>query len=184
MRKTIIFVSIIIISVFMGLFWTFMENVITEAMHPMKYSEYVEKYSEAYAVPQEVIYSVIKCESSFDAAAVSDSGAVGLMQIMPSTFEEMCKKMGEDHNVSSLYDPEVNIKYGTFYLSQLYSKYGVWENVFAAYNAGYGKVDNWLDDPSVSVDGRLVNIPYEETANYVERVSKAKKVYGELLNKE
>ena len=144
---------------------------------------FAEKYSEKYAVPKEIVYAVINCESSYEADAKSSSGAVGLMQVMPSTFEEICRDLGEEYNASSLYDPEVNIKSGVYYLSKLYRRYGVWETVFAAYNAGYGKVDKWLADDSISEDGRLVNIPYKETADYVERVTDAKRVYSELLEK-
>lgn len=182
-KKTIIFVAIILISLCVGFGWTYMENYISEVTHPMKYSEQVEKYSDTYGVPEEIIYSVIKCESSFKADAKSKDGAIGLMQIMPATFEDLCRRMGEQYNESLLYDPEVNIKYGTFYLSYLYSRYGVWETVFAAYNAGYGRVDGWLDNPDISTDGRLENIPFEETKNYVERVSDARKVYSGLIAK-
>ena len=183
MKKTIIFVAIILISLCVGFGWTFMENYISEVTHPMKYSEQVEKYSDKYGVPEEIIYSVIKCESSFKADAKSKDGAIGLMQIMPATFEDLCRRMGEQYNESLLYDPEVNIRYGTFYLSYLYSRYGVWETVFAAYNAGYGRVDGWLDNPEIATDGRLENIPFEETRNYVERVSDARKVYSRLVKK-
>ena len=183
MKKSIIFVAIIIISLCVGFGWTFMENSITEMTHPMKYSEHVEKYSDIYGVPEEIIYSVIKCESSFESDAKSKDGAIGLMQIMPTTFEDLCRRMGEQYNESLLYDPAVNIKYGTFYLSYLYSKYGVWETVFAAYNAGYGRVDKWLDNPEISTDGRLENIPFEETKNYVERVCDARNAYEKLVSK-
>ena len=182
MKKFLVFVIIIAISVGVGLGWTSIQNFVTELTHPMKYSQYVEKYSEEYSVPQEIIYAVIKCESSYEADVISSSGAVGLMQIMPSTFEDLCRRMGEEYNENLLYSPEVNIKYGTFYLSYLHSRYGVWETVFAAYNAGYGKVDSWLKDESASKDGRLIEIPYEETREYVKRVSDARDVYAKLIS--
>ena len=183
MKKAIIIVAIIVISLTVGFSWSFMENYIKEVTHPMKYDEYVEKYSEMYGVPEDVVYAVIKCESSFEADAKSGEGAIGLMQIMPATFEDLCGRTGEEYNESFLYDPKVNIKYGTYYLSYLYSRYGVWETVYAAYNAGYGRVDSWLKDPEVGVDGKLHNIPFEETRKYVQRVSDARKVYTELVER-
>jgi len=183
-KKVIVFIVIIVISVVVGLSWSFMEGYIEKLMHPVKFSEHVEKYSDEYGVPEEIIYAVIKCESSFESDAKSSGGALGLMQMMPATFEDLCRRLGEDYNSELLYSPETSIKYGTYYLSYLYSRYGVWETVFAAYNAGYGRVDGWLDDPSIAKDGRLYNIPYEETRNYVERVSGARKVYSKLLTQE
>jgi len=185
-KKTIIFISIIIVSVAVGFGWSFMENYITKFTHPMpdEYRDTIKKYSEEYGVPEDVIYAVIKCESSFRADAKSASGAIGLMQIMPDTFRELCGKKGEEYNESFLYDPDINIKYGTIYLSDLFRMYNVWETVYAAYNAGYGRVNKWMDDQELCRDGRLTTIPFEETEKYVERVVKAREVYSDLIEKE
>lgn len=183
MKKVIIFISILLVSVMIGLSFTFMEDYITNKFHPLKYTEYVEKYSEEYGVPQEIIYAVIKSESSFVADAVSYRGAIGLMQIMPSTYEWLCTKTGDDPNTSFLYDPEINIKYGTYLLSYFYSKFGVWETVYAAYNAGDTRVKGWLENEEYSENGLLVNIPIEETRNYVKRVTDNAKTYSEILEK-
>ncbi len=183
MKKVITCVIILLISVGIGFCWTVMEDYITEKLHPIKYTEYVEKYSEEYGVPREVILAVIKCESSFTADAVSYRGAVGLMQIMPSTYEWLCTKTGEEPNTSLLYDPDINIKYGTYYLSYLYSRFGVWETAYAAYNAGDNRVKGWLEDERYGLDGRLIDIPIEETKNYVKKVSDNAKTYSELLKK-
>lgn len=168
-------------SIGIGIGWTMMERYVTEKTHPIKYEEYVTRYSEEYGVPREVIYAVMSSESSFTADAVSYKGAVGLMQIMPSTYEWLCTKTGDEPNPSLLYDPDINIKYGTYFLSYLYSRFGVWETVYAAYNAGEGRVKGWLEDERYAKDGRLAEIPFEETRNYVKRVSERAKVYGELL---
>lgn len=181
MKRIIVFFLIIVVSVGMGFSWTFIEDTVEKAMHPIKYEEHVERFSDEYGVPEEIIYAVIKCESSFKADAISSGGAVGLMQMMPATFEDLCRRKGEEYNESLLYDPKVSIEYGTYYLSYLYSRYGVWETVYAAYNAGYGRVDGWLEDPEIGVDGRLNNIPYKETREYVEKVADARKVYSKLI---
>lgn len=182
MKKIIVITVIILLSVCVGMSWSLMEGYVAKITHPVQYSEYVEKYSDEYGVPEDVIYAVIKCESSFKADAVSNSGAVGLMQMLPATFEDLSRRLGEEYNESLLYAPEISIKYGTYYLSYLYSRYGVWETVFAAYNAGYGRVDKWLADPEIATDGRLYSIPFEETRKYVERVSDARRVYSELIS--
>ena len=172
---------IIIITVGVGVSWTFMEKTVEKILHPIEYVYYLDRFSEEYGVPKEIIYAIIKCESSFKADAKSAQGAVGLMQMMPETFEDLSRRLGREYNESMLYDPKVSIEFGTYYLGYLYSRYGVWENVYAAYNAGYGRVDKWLEDPDISTDGRLVNIPYEETRKYVEKVSDARRTYSKLL---
>lgn len=80
-----------------------------------------------------------------------------------------------------LYDPATNIKYGTYYLSYLYLRYNSWDEVFAAYNAGHGNVDEWLEDEQyTNKDGKLSHIPFEETKNYVKKVNNAIDVYKRL----
>lgn len=182
MKKAITFIVIIALSLGIGFSWTKMEDFLTKKFHPIKYYEYVEMYSEQYGVPKEIILAVIKCESSFVADAVSPKGAVGLMQIMPSTYEWLCTKTGDEPIVSTLYDPAVNIKYGTYYLGYLYGRFGVWETTYAAYNAGDARVKGWLEDSRYGLDGRLVDIPFPETANYVEKVSDNARTYAQILN--
>ena len=77
-----------------------------------------------------------------------------------------------------VFDAETNVKYGTFFLSFLYGEFGDWDTAFAAYNAGRNKVKSWLQDESISKDGKLVNIPYSETANYIKKVNKAWDYYS------
>ena len=149
--------------------------------YPKGYSEYVEKYSAQYNVPEEVIYAVIKVESNFVYNARSYKSAHGLMQIMPGTYEWLGGKEGIDPDAQSIDDPEINIRIGTCYLSYLYGQFEIWDTVFAAYNAGHGIVRQWLSDERYGKDGHLINIPYPETASYVKRVSSAKAVYEKLL---
>ena len=152
--------------------------------YPKQYEEYVEKYASDYGVPEYLVYAVIKTESDFQSGAVSEAGAVGLMQMMPDTFNWLTTLTKEKLDTGLLYDPETNIKYGTYYLSYLYLKYGSWDTVYAAYNAGEGNVDKWLGD-ALEVDGakKLESIPFEETENYVKRVNKAAEIYDRLYYK-
>ena len=90
----------------------------------------------------------------------------------------------EDLETGILYDPETNIRYGTYYLSLLYSEFQVWDTVYAAYNAGRGKVNEWLSDERYDNHGRLKNIPYKETAEYVEKVKNRSATYEKLYYSE
>ena len=148
--------------------------------HPREFSQYVEEYANTYKVPEAICYAVIKCESGFDPVAKSSSGAIGLMQIMPDTFEYLCSLLGEEHEEGLLYEPKTNIRFGIFYLSVLYDRFGVWDTAFAAYNCGPTRVDEWIKAGNVDEGGRLTNIPIKETRTYVERVNNAIKKYEEI----
>jgi soluble lytic murein transglycosylase len=149
--------------------------------YPQEYSELVTKYSADYGVPEYVIYATIKTESNFDSGAQSEAGALGLMQIMPDTFDWLVSLMQDGYETGMLYDPETNIKYGTYYLSYLYLRYSDWETAFAAYNAGPTVVDSWLSDSQyVDENGKLQNIPYDETSKYVKKMAKAVETYQRL----
>ena len=158
-----------------------MKSFYTRVTHPLLYEEYIEKYSEQYSVPKEIVCAVINTESSFDSSALSEAGAMGLMQITKETFWWLLSKNGEDISVDMLYDPETNIKYGTYYLSYLYLKYNDWKTVYAAYNAGPSAVDEWLAKPEYTDDaGKLKKIPFAETEKYVKKVSGAVTMYQKL----
>lgn len=159
-------------------------DTVDEQSHPQLYADSVTKYSSAYNVPEYVIYAVIKTESNFDAKAESSAEARGLMQMIESTFSELT---GSDHlneNLSfdALYDPDVSIRYGTYYLKYLYEMFDCnWTNAFAAYNGGLGNVRKWLKDPEYSDgNGNLTYIPFSETRSYVSKVNKAMEQYQKL----
>ena len=147
---------------------------------PERYAALVSKYSAEYGVPEYVIYAVILSESGFDADAVSRAGATGLMQLMPATFDWLMMRTGEDLAPEMISDPDTNVRYGTYLLRYLYLKYENWDTVYAAYNAGFGRVDGWLADSAYSKDGVLTDIPIGETKNYVVKVASAAVKYKEL----
>lgn len=149
---------------------------------PQKYKELVEYYAEEYRLPTELLYAVIKTESNFDSDAVSRAGAVGLMQIMPETFAWLTEKTGERLSSERLTDPEINIRYGAFFLHFLYEYYGNYETALAAYNAGMGNVTKWLLSDEYAKDGILVKIPFRETDRYVRLVTKRAEQYKKLYN--
>jgi len=150
--------------------------------YPLKYSEYVEKYSDEYGVDKALIYAVIKTESNFRPEAVSSVGAMGLMQMMPATFKDMQKRLSEEHETDKLLDPEISIKYGTYYLKYLYNYFDDWDLVIPAYNAGMGNVSKWLKNDEYSKNGKLVKIPFSETERYVKKIDTALKEYKNLLS--
>lgn len=179
--RSITVLLIVSLSIGVGLLIDHILDGVDRKNHPQEYSEYVTKYSTAYGVPEYIVYAVIKTESNFDSSALSNAGAIGLMQIMPSTFDHICELLDEEYEVGMLYDPETNIKYGTYYLSYLYGIYARWPTVYAAYNAGVGTVDGWLANVQYSSDGMsLQYIPFEETNNYVESVKKSAQIYAKL----
>ena len=172
--------AILSLSVIIGFLYQLIWDNIDRKNYPQSYSEYVEKYSEMYGVPEYIVYATIKVESGFSSNAVSSAGAVGLMQLMPDTFQYLMAENKEAYEPDLIYGPETNIRYGTYFLSLLYSEFGVWDTAFAAYNAGRGKVNEWLKSPDYNSNGKLVNIPYPETAAYVQKVGKAMLVYKKL----
>lgn len=153
-------------------------------LYPRHYTEYVTRYAEKYDVPANLIYAVIDTESGFRADAISPVGAVGLMQLMPVTFEWLTEyQLRENLLARNISDPETNVRYGVFYLRWLYDRYGHWEEACAAYNAGHGKVDKWLLDGELTdKDGRLLldRIPVGETRAYVKKVENAYNAYARL----
>ncbi|MGN0690783.1 MAG: lytic transglycosylase domain-containing protein [Oscillospiraceae bacterium] len=155
-------------------------------VYPEKYGQYVEKYSAENGLDKYFVYAVIKTESNFDPEAVSEAGAVGLMQIMEDAFDWVQYRMGEEcagEEYSDLYDPETNIKYGTYLLRLLYEEYGCKETAAAAYHTGRGNVNSWLDDKSISSDGKtLENIPSSATSHYVHKVMTAYEGYTNLYS--
>ncbi len=177
---SLLMIAVIITCVAIG--WTAAEKM----LYPQKYSGYVEEYSEKFDVDRMLVYAIIKTESSFDSEAVSEVGAVGLMQIMPETFDWLQTKLPPEHKLDSdaLFDPETNIKYGVFFLSLLQNEFDNTELTIAAYHAGRGRVNEWLADRTVSPDGISINeFPSRTTAHYVDKVTKNieryKKIYSE-----
>ena len=130
-----------------------------------------------------LVFAIIKAESNFEPNIVSNSGAMGLMQLMDSTAEEIAKKIEYDYITKEvLFQPEVNIMFGTKYFSELLSYYNNNINLaLAAYNAGIGNVDKWIQNGIIKQDGsNIENIPFKETNNYVRKILRDYKIYQML----
>ena len=182
MKKTIIILVLIGMAVILGYAYEQVLFAWHRYRHPIEYKEHVMRYSEIYNIPPEIIFSVIKAESSFRSNVVSPAGAIGLMQMMPETFAWLTGKIGDNHEEGMLFDPATNIRYGTFYLNYLYGLFGDWNLVFAAYNGGQGNVRNWMSNPEIVRNGVLIidAIPFPETRNYVTRVNRNIEMYRRL----
>lgn len=152
-----------------------------------KYEEYVTKYSEKFDIDPAFVYAVINTESHFDPKATSDVGARGLMQLMEEAYDWVKYRLNDDrdHTYDDMYDPELNIEYGTYMLKYLYDKYDSYELAAAAYHGGMGAVDGWIEDGTVNQKNfNLDDIPSEVTANYVYKVTTAYNKYRELLKED
>lgn len=178
LRLTIILLAALLF----GYLYSLMYTAYLKSVYPRDFGEYVSASSKEFGVPEQVLFAVIKSESNSDANAVSKAGAIGLMQLLPSTFRWLSDDvLGERLDSALIYDPETNIKYGACMLARLFDYYGNWDTAFAAYNAGMGTVNGWLGDSRYSDgDGRLTNIPYDETRRYVVLTGKAVMMYEKL----
>ena len=178
-RDIRVFVLILIMALLIGILANLIIDAIYRLVYPENYQQIVEKYAKKYSVPKELIFAVIKVESNFNPNDVSSAGAMGLMQIIPSTYEWLTTKLGEEYCEENLYDPEINIKYGTYYLQYLYSRFGSWEKAIIAYNWGETNFSEFLATNGYS-EGDYDSIPVKETKNYVKKVMHHWKKYKEL----
>ena len=179
-----IILGILLAAIVFGVLFDLVVTHIEKQTYPQKYAEFVEKYSDAYGVPETIIYAVIKAESNFDRTAVSSAEppALGLMQLQEETYKWVASYLlKETPSAFDIYDPETNIRNGTRYLAYLYGRFGNWDTVFAAYNAGPGNVSEWLEDSEYSSDGETLKyIPFKETRGYVEKVNRFRETYERL----
>jgi soluble lytic murein transglycosylase len=138
--------------------------------YPLRYQAIVRGHAHNYRLDPALLAAVIYQESKFDATARSSSGAIGLMQLLPATAEGIALHTGgSKFRLSDLENPEINVRYGSWYLRHLLDKYGNEELALAAYNAGQHNVDTWR----AAGEG----IQFGETRHYVSRVEHLKKVY-------
>lgn len=146
--------------------------------YPMKYYEEIVDVSQKYDIDGALVASIANVESNFKNDAKSNKGAIGIMQIMPSTAEWIASKLNKEYAEEMLYEPSYNIELGAYYLSYLIDSFGDEKLVICAYNAGQGNVSNWLANKEYSSDGKSLNkIPFKETENYLNKVAKNYRYY-------
>ncbi len=183
-HKKIGFTIITVILILFVLIMIFIKDIIKLA-YPKEHTQIVLEYSEKYNVEENLVYSIIKVESNFNINAESNKQAMGLMQIVDDTAEDVANKNSIELDVndikSELMIPEINLEIGIAYISELIKRYGNIEIALASYNAGIGTVDNWISRGIIQADGSdTQNIPYNETENYVRKVINTYKIYNEI----
>lgn len=161
------------------------DDVRWRLVYPLHYFKQVQNNAGHYKNDTALIMAIIREESHFNPDAQSGAGAVGLMQLMPETAHEVGEKSGYQFNTSDLFNPELNIKIGNIYYSQLRNSL---ENkdisAVAAYNGGIGSVQKWKDVLKYSdTDEFVEQIPYDETKNYVYKVMKSYWNYTRVYQK-
>ncbi len=165
-------------------FWYFLygaDYIAYNYFHKVSYPALVETYAKQNDLPPELVAAVIFTESRFQEKAVSPRGAIGLMQLMPVTAHWIAEQ--RDTKVRSLADPEENIANGTWYLRYLYDHFHSPVLALAAYNAGRGHVEEWMDtygwhDRAPAVE----EIPFPETREFVASVLHYQAVYAEYFH--
>ena len=152
---------------------------VMQRLYPLAYQDTIKQEAEAYNADPYLVAAIIWAESSFNAEAESSSGARGLMQIMPDTGEWIAGKIEMDtFSPNDLFNPEVNITLGCWYLHYLSNRFDSDVIIIlAAYNAGPNRVAEWLDNEEYGTDGKLNAIPYPETEEYIKRVQHAYEIY-------
>jgi soluble lytic murein transglycosylase len=145
--------------------------------YPLSYEQIVRGHARNYDLEPALLAAVIYQESKFDAEARSDAGAVGLMQLQPETAKGIALRTGgSKFRVDDLTNPEINVRYGSWYLRHLIDKYGDEELALAAFNAGQGNVDSWRRQGK--------GIAFAETRHYVDRVQELKAIYRDAYASE
>jgi soluble lytic murein transglycosylase len=138
--------------------------------YPLRYAWIVRGHAAHYHLDAALLAAVIEAESKFDPNARSSADAVGLMQLTPRTAEGIAEYTGgHNFHLSDLTNPEINVRYGAWYLRHLLDKYHNEELALAAYNAGEENVNRWL--------AQNEGIQFPETRAYVDRVERLKLIY-------
>jgi len=148
--------------------------------YPLPYQQTFEAFSSQASISSTWAYGIARSESLFMRDVRSSAGAIGLMQLMPTTGRDVAKEIKLPYSgLATLVDPESNIRLGTTYLGKMAERYGGNQVLAtAAYNAGPHRVDRWLPEDG-TIDARIwiENIPFNETRQYVKRVLTAQTIF-------
>ena len=184
-RSFAIIAAILVLSIGFGLAFDGIATAIEKKQYPLspRYADDIQRVSAEYGIPEVILWAIVRTESGFSSNLEGEDGGIGLMQLTPDEFAmiqtDILKEAPQDAGL--LYDPAKNLACGAAYLSFLYQRYGVWETVFAAFDAGTDATDAWLANPDyVSSLGTLQNIPNAKTARFVRDVNEAREFYIKL----
>ena len=165
MRATLAFMAALVVAVSgLGYVHATMPGWYARYWYPLEYEAIIKGHARNYELEPALLASVIYHESRFDPAARSQAGAIGLMQLQPETAKGIALRTGgSKFEFADLYDPELNVRYGAWYLRHLIDKYGDLETALAAYNGGQGNVNR--------------GVIFEETKEYVADVLRTQEIY-------
>ncbi|OPX90561.1 MAG: Soluble lytic murein transglycosylase precursor [Pelotomaculum sp. PtaB.Bin104] len=157
---------------------------IARIFYPFPHKEIIEHYAGTYGVDPYLVVAMMKAESNFNQRAISESGALGLMQIMPETGQWAAKQNGgPPFSPEQLFEVDTNIKLGTWYIADLGKEFhGDAVLILAAYNGGRGNVREWLANGTLSTWRDIKAIPFPETRHYVEKVLNNYDIYTKLYS--
>ena len=168
---------IVAAAVLYGLFGEKGREMLERTEYPLRYPAIVRGHAKQYDLDPALLAAVIYSESRFRPHVRSAQGAIGLMQLLPDTAQGIAVHTGGSRfRVDDLYNPELNIRYGSWYLRHLEEKYRDERTALAAYNAGQENVDEWRRDGK--------GIAFAETRHYVKRVEQLKTLYRRGYSKE
>ncbi len=156
-------------------------------LYPQPHHNQVKTMAEKTAIPQALIYSIMKQESAFNEKTRSAADAMGLMQMIPRLAKQLSKKFSVVYKApEDLYNPEINIQLGSFELmEQIKKQAGQLTFVAAAYNAGPGALSGWLKTRNRSdILEFIEEIPYEETRTYVKLIARNKLFYDRISKRD
>lgn len=179
-RKKALFLLVVFSAALVLILFKYLPEKIESQIYRKEYEEEVERYSSEYGIEPALVYSVIKVESNFNPKAVSEAGAIGLMQIIEESFDWVAWRLGRtDLEFDDMYTPEYSIMFGCNMLGYLWEKYHSIELVAAAYHSGMTTVDSWIEsgivDPT-NVD--VEDIEGDNTRYYVKKIKRAYKNYS------
>ena len=179
--RSLVIITILVLSLVLGLVISTVLGKYEEKKYPRDFSEIVSKYSEEYAVPEHIIYAVIKTESDFVSGNVGEDGGIGLMGITPAEFELLLKETRENLTTDTLYGPETNVRYGTYVLSRLYNSLEDWRLVCSAFYADRADFEKWCADTSLlDENGRLTAVPDKNAVSAGEKLYECAEKYREM----
>jgi soluble lytic murein transglycosylase len=141
---------------------------------PLKYKDKIVNYCDIYSLDFSLVSALICVESKYNPSAKSSAGACGLMQLLPSTYAWVDGQLKRAETDADIFDPDINIEYGCYYLAYLFAKYDSEVYVLACYNAGESVVASWANGGELLVE----NIPYAETKNYIKKIQRLKRFYA------
>jgi len=145
--------------------------------YPLEYDHIVRGHARNYDLDPALLAAVIYVESRFDPNARSAAGAVGLMQLLPETAKGIALRTGGARFVvADLRDPDINVRYGSWYLDHLIDHYDDVHTALAAYHAGQGNVDRWRRNG--------LGMAFPETRSYVGEIDRVRRVYAKAYRAE